>query len=197
MRSTRSCVQVLLPATPQVAPVSLDTGRPRILSRLSLPLTTLGAQEWNGDSFERRLLRSIGLRYQLGHASMFCANPTPCHAAMLVLHTDGIHSVAINYCNCSHAQAPHIQLLRRQLYPASQIAVQTCATFSLLQQLHKLALATKSSMYDFYRSLEQLTDGSGVSSSKLRYRALFCMVLQWRHLKMLKWGGRGHDHTGA
>ena len=128
---------------------------------------------------------------------MYCANPTPCHAAMLVLHTNGIHSVAIDYCNCSHAQPPHIQLLRRQLYSASQIAVQTCATFSLLRQLHKLVLAMKASTYDFYRSLEQLTDNAGVGSIKSRYRALFRMVLQWRHLKMLKWGGRGHDHTGA
>ena len=128
---------------------------------------------------------------------MFCANPTPCHADMLVLHTNGIHSVAVDYCNCSFAQPPHIQLLRRQLYPASQIAVKTCATFSLLQQLHKLALATKASTYDFYRSLEQLTVNTGIDCPKSRYRALLRMVLQWRHLKMLKWGGRGHDETGA
>jgi len=167
------------------------------LYHLSLPLTTLGVQEWNSDSFERKSLKSIGLRYQLGHASMYCANPTPCHAGMLVLHTNGIQSIAIDYCNCSRAQPPHIQLLRRQLYPASQIAVKTCATFSLLRHLHKLALATKASTYDFYRSLEQLTDNTGIGSPKSRYRALFRMVLQWRHLKMLKWGGRGHDPTGA
>ena len=128
---------------------------------------------------------------------MYCANATPCHADMVVLHTNGIHRVAIDYCNCSHAQPPHIQLLRCQLYPASQLIVKTCATFSLLRQLHKLALATKASTYDFYRSLEQLTDNTGLDCPKSRYRALFRMILQWRHLKMLKWGGRGHDETGA
>jgi len=163
----------------------------------NLILIVVGFQEWDQSLFIRRSLKSLGLRYQLRHASMYCANATPCHADMLVLHTNGIHSVAIDYCNCSHAQPPHIQLLRRQLYPASQLLVKTCATFSLLRQLHKLALATKASTYDFYRALEQLTDNTGLDCPKSRYRALFRMILQWRHLKMLKWGGRGHDETGA
>jgi len=128
---------------------------------------------------------------------MYCSNPVPCHADMLVLHTNGFHSVAIQFCNCSAAVPQHIQLLRRQLYPASQIIVKTCATFALLRQLHKLALATKASTYDFYRALERLTTNTGIGCPKSRYRALFRMILQWRHLKMLKWGGRGHDKTGA
>jgi len=129
---------------------------------------------------------------------MYCATPIPCHVDMLVLHTNGIHSVTIQYCGCSTRATPqHIQLLRRQLYPASQITVKTCATFSLLRHLHKMALATKASTYDFYRALEHLTVNTGVDCPKTRYRALFRMILQWRHLKMLKWGGRAHDESGA
>lgn len=142
-------------------------------------------------------MNTLGLKLQLNHASGRCKNPTPCHAGMLVLHTNGIHSVNIQYCDCERSIPHHLQLLRRRLYPATQMSVKTCATFSLLQHLHKLALTTKASTYDFYRCLEKLTSNTGVNVPKSRYRALFRMVLQWRHLQMLKWAGRGHDEGGV
>ena len=40
-------------------------------------------------------------------------------------------------------------------------------------------------------------NNTGISVPKLQYKALFQMSIQWRHLKLLKWGGRGHDPTGA
>ncbi|KAF9542834.1 hypothetical protein CPC08DRAFT_738695 [Agrocybe pediades] len=104
----------------------------------------------------------------------------------------------------------HLQLLRRRLYPASQITVKCCATFELLGNLHKLALTTKASTYDFYHALEKMTSNVSVRPprslrkdksvawiSTSRYRALFHMIMQWRHLKMLKWSGRGHDPIGV
>ncbi|KAH9478965.1 hypothetical protein JR316_0009428 [Psilocybe cubensis] len=103
----------------------------------------------------------------------------------------------IEYCNCSRAIPHHLQLLRRGLYPASQITIKTCASFELLTLLHKLALTTKASTYDFYRCLEKMTTNTGMNTPPSRYRALFQMVLQWRHLQMLKWAGRGHDPSGA
>ncbi|KAH9476591.1 hypothetical protein JR316_0010503 [Psilocybe cubensis] len=103
----------------------------------------------------------------------------------------------IEYCNCTRAIPQHLQLLRRGLYPASQITIKTCATFELLSLLHKLALTTKASTYDFYRCLEKMTSNTGMNTPPSRYRALFRMVLQWRHLQMLKWAGRGHDPSGA
>jgi len=73
--------------------------------------------------------------------------------------------------------------------------VKTCATFRLLELLHILAVVSKGSTYDFYRTLEKVTNNTGINVSKSRYRALTRMCLQWRHLKMLKRGGRGHiDH---
>jgi len=147
--------------------------------------------------FVKVTLKSLGLKVQLNHGSMFCANPVPCHANMLVLHTNGIHEVAIQYCGC-HRQIPHhLQLLRRQFYPASQVVMKTCATFELLRTLHLLALTTKASTYDFYRALEKLTTNTGISIPKSRYRALMRMVLQWRHLKMLKWAGRSTVDDGV
>lgn len=141
-------------------------------------------------------LKSMGLKVQLNHASLFCPNPIPCHKSMIVLHSNGIHDIDIQYCGCDRAVPRHLQLLRRGFYPASQILVKACASFELLDLLHKLALTTKASTYDFYRALEKLTDNTALATPKSRYRALFRMNLQWRHLKMLKWGGRAHDPTG-
>lgn len=115
---------------------------------------------------------------------------------MTVIHTNGIHEVAFRYCCCSRAVSQNLQLLRRQIYPASQVNIRTCATFELLNFLHKIAHTTKSSTFDLYRALEKLTDNTGVCVPKSKYRALSRMFLQWRHLKLLKWAGRAHDSTG-
>ncbi|KAL0565064.1 hypothetical protein V5O48_016968, partial [Marasmius crinis-equi] len=59
-----------------------------------------------------------------------------------------------------------------------------------------LSLCTKAGTYNFYRTLEKLTNHTGVAVPPLRYWALQQMLVQWRHLKMLKWGGRGHLEDG-
>ncbi|PPQ77497.1 hypothetical protein CVT26_006143 [Gymnopilus dilepis] len=154
-------------------------------------------EKWTGSSFKGVSLKSLGLKLQLNHTGMICPDPVPCHANMLVLHTNGIHEVAIQYCGCSRAITQHLQLLRRRLYPSSQINVKNCATFELLRLLHHFSLATKASTYDFYRALEKSTTGIGIDVPKSRYRALLRTVLQWRHLKLLKRGGRGNDPSGV
>jgi hypothetical protein len=60
-----------------------------------------------------------------------------------------------------------------------------------------MALSTKSSTYDFYRALEKETNNTGMDVPKSRYRALLWMNMQWRHLKSLKRGGRGHAESGV
>ena len=63
--------------------------------------------------------------------------------------------------------------------------------------LHKFALTTKASTYDFYRALEKLTKNDGINVPTSRYRSLFRMIMQWRHLRLLKWAGRAHDPAGV
>ena len=108
----------------------------------------------------------MGLKIQLNHASLFCENPIASHSSFIIQHTNGIHAVSIMYCGCARAIPHHLQLLRRGFYPSSQLIVKTCATFELLELLHKLALTTKASTYDFYRALEKLTDNTGLSVPK-------------------------------
>ncbi|KAF9548613.1 hypothetical protein CPC08DRAFT_648406, partial [Agrocybe pediades] len=167
-------------------------------------------QEWTGSMFARTTLKNLGLKLQLNHSGPHCDNPIPCHASLLILHTNGIHEVSLQYCGCTRAVPQHLQLLRRRLYPSTQIAVKTCATFDLLALLTTLSLTTKASTYDFYRTLERMTSNTGSHLPKTlrhpgigprlpnsRYRALSRMLVQWQHLKMLKWGGRGHAVTGV
>jgi len=116
---------------------------------------------------------------------------------MAVLHTNGTHEVAFQYCGCSRAVPQHIQLLRHRFYPASQLVVRTCASFELLKLLHKFALMTKASTYDFYQALKKLTRNDSIETPKSKYRSLFRMVIQWRHLQLLKWAGRAHDPAGV
>ncbi|PPR02922.1 hypothetical protein CVT26_009777 [Gymnopilus dilepis] len=153
-------------------------------------------QRWTGSTFVKCSLKSLGLRIQLNHLGLKCANPEPCHSKFTVLHTNGIHEVAFDYCNC-RPLSKFRQLLRRGLYPSSQENPRSCATFTLLEQLHMVNLTTKCSTYDFYRALEKLTNNRGIDIPKSKYRLLLRILLQWRHLKMLKRAGRGHDESGA
>ncbi|KAF9521458.1 hypothetical protein CPB83DRAFT_778711, partial [Crepidotus variabilis] len=136
-------------------------------------------EHWFDSRFSRVSLQSLGLRLQLNHSGPFCERPVPCHSSMVVIHVNGLH-----------------HLLRRRFYPASQLIPKTCATFQLLDHLHKFAITTKAATYDFYRGLEMLTDNTGQTNVKSRYRALSRMNMQWRHLKLLKRGGRGHEPSG-
>ena len=139
----------------------------------------------------------MGLRIQLNHLSNPCTNPEPCHIDFRILHDNGIHDVNLDFCGCERKQPKFTQLLHRQLFPATQVNPRTCATFSLLKSFHLLNLTSKINVYDFYRSLERLTDNTGLQLPKSRYRMLMRMTTQWRHLKLLKRGGRGHDPSGA
>lgn len=160
-------------------------------------VTNEALQRWSGTYFTKTTLKGIGLRIQLNHSSRRCTAPVPAHVGMRILHNNGIHDVALDYCGCDRAVPKHIQLLRRGLYPASQVTPKTCATFQLLKLLHLLALTSKGSTYDFYRMLEKSTNNLGINLPKSRYKALLRLVLQWRHLKMLKRGGRGNHDTGV
>ncbi|PBK59169.1 hypothetical protein ARMSODRAFT_983262 [Armillaria solidipes] len=123
--------------------------------------------------------------------------PIAGHQEFKVLHGNGVHHIALDYCGCERQLPKHIQLLRRGWYPTSQRVPRTAASFQLLEFLHLLSLCAKTSVYDFYRTLEKLTTNTGMGVPKSRYKALMRMLLQWRHLKMLKRAGRGHVDNGV
>ncbi|KAH8103218.1 hypothetical protein DFH11DRAFT_1692670 [Phellopilus nigrolimitatus] len=126
---------------------------------------------WNGDFFEKTSLRALGLRVQLGHD-------------------------AFDMCSCGEASLPFVQLLRAGLFPATIDRPRTAFTFDMLDTFHELTLQGKTNAYDFYKSTLRRTD-NGKPATVYRYNEFAFVVRLWRHLTMLKRGGRGHDPRGV
>ncbi|KAF8885818.1 hypothetical protein BD779DRAFT_1673532 [Infundibulicybe gibba] len=114
----------------------------------------------------------------------------------IVIASNGIHHVNINFCGCFGAAEPRDQLLEVGWWPASPIEPQTAATMELLRLFHVVNLQARSPPTDFYRSLEQLTDGNGLLKLPDRLAQWMLMVREWRHIKMAKRAGCGQDPAG-
>ncbi|KAG2108875.1 hypothetical protein DEU56DRAFT_874521 [Suillus clintonianus] len=169
-----------------------------VTNHLCLP--THRIDEWTGVCFQRTSLKKLGLRIQLGHPiGQRCILP---HKAFnddfVIMDTDGIHQVGLDFCGCETAQTHTKQLLRNRWFPSTSTDPRTAATFRVLRQYHILSFESKASAYEFYHTLVRLTDNTGLSNRKAdRYEAFMRMVREWRHLKMVKRFGRGHDPAGV
>lgn len=125
-------------------------------------------QKWNGTHFERTALADIGLRVQLGHEGMSCLCPQRGHKSFVVIHTNGIHRVNVDFCGC-HQQVSHCQqLLRCEWYPATLYHPQSACTKRVLEFFLTLTWSSKVSGYEFYTSLERLTDNTHLKIPKVR-----------------------------
>ncbi|KAG1733186.1 uncharacterized protein EDB91DRAFT_1330100 [Suillus paluster] len=155
-------------------------------------------QRWNGQYFEQTSLKTLGLCIQLGHTTgQKCLNPQ--HAFnnnFVVVDTRGIHEVALDFCNCATAKSHVQQLLRISWFPSTTSDPKTAATFSVLEQSHLLSFESKISTYEFYHALRRMSDNTGLLPVKDRYESFLRMIREWRHLKMLKRSGRGHEASG-
>ncbi|KAG6819306.1 hypothetical protein H0H93_013169 [Arthromyces matolae] len=152
---------------------------------------------WNGRFFTSSSLKAIGLCLQLGHPPEdTCPNPVSVDD-FVILHVNGVHSVLVQFCDCSTSLERPIQLLRSRLFPASTIYPQTAATFELLKLFQLLSFMSKISAVEFYQTLVRLTDNTGLVDIPDRYRVFLRMVREWRHVKLLKRAARGHDPGGA
>ncbi|TFY79269.1 hypothetical protein EWM64_g4743 [Hericium alpestre] len=152
---------------------------------------------WSDGRFQQVRLSDLGLRVQVGHPS---SQPCPAreagHKDFVVLHTNGIHLVNVDFCRCPDSTPSRTQLLRASWWPATPRAPQTCATMACLRQFHSLNLQGKMSAYDYYKSLELLTNGAGLLKLPDRLPMLMLMMRQWRFIKLLKRAGRGLDPSG-
>ncbi|KAJ7231211.1 hypothetical protein C8J57DRAFT_1092013, partial [Mycena rebaudengoi] len=73
-------------------------------------------EKWNGTFFDWITLQSLGLRIQLGHRQgERCPEVRAGHTDFVVLHTNGIHELTVNFCDCENvaeAGPPEMRLLR-------------------------------------------------------------------------------------
>lgn len=143
--------------------------RLKVVARRGTSLTCI--QKWNGRCFEDVSLALLGLRLQLGHAEgETCAAPQAGNVDFSVVHVNGLHAVAVDFCNCKPAASaiPHReQLLQRGLLPATIRDPQTCCTFEVLNQFQLVTLQGKLTGYDYYTSLERMTDNPGTRGLKV------------------------------
>ena len=108
-------------------------------------------------------LKELGLRYQLGHVGgQACASPEQGHTDFVVIASNGIHMINVDFCGCPGRPDPFIQLLEMRWWPSTPIAPQTAATMDVLRSFHVLNLEARVPATDFYRSLERQTDGQGL-----------------------------------
>ncbi|KAK7045327.1 hypothetical protein VNI00_007576 [Paramarasmius palmivorus] len=154
-------------------------------------------QEWSGDFFKPVTLSSLGIIVQLGHAvGEHCPHYVSGQGDFVVLGVNGIHPLNLFFCGCENAPEQYEQLLEIGWWPSSYKEPRSAATFELLRHFHILNLQGQVPPTDYYRSLEQLTDGSGLTYIPDRLQQFMLMVRQWRHLKAMKRCGRGHDPSG-
>ncbi|KAG1886404.1 uncharacterized protein F5891DRAFT_1132498 [Suillus fuscotomentosus] len=141
------------------------------------------AHKWNGQHFERISLKTLGLHIQLGHITgQKCLNPRRAfNDDFIVVDTHGIHE----------------QLLRISWFPSTTSDPKTAATFHVLEHYHLLSFESKVSAFEFYNALSRMSDNTGLLPIKDRYESFTRMIREWRHLKMLKRSGRGHDPSGV
>ena len=90
----------------------------------------------------------------------------------MVIHTNGIHNVAVDFCECDRYQSGassewRNQLLRMVWYPATHTEPQTVCSFRVLEHFHTMTLQGKVTAYDYYSGLEKLTDNMGVVRVKV------------------------------
>ncbi|KAJ7735423.1 hypothetical protein DFH07DRAFT_870763 [Mycena maculata] len=167
----------------------------RVLDRIEASFFLLHV--WNGVSFKCVSLKSLGLRVQLGHSRFKkCGAPISAHQNFVVLNWNGFHEVAVDYCGCSNANKAgnrYQQLLRLSWYPSTHAEPQTVATFRVLELFHIMTLQGKVTTYDFYSGLEKMTDNTGMGKIPDHYKSFMRMMREWRHLILLKRGGRGNN----
>ncbi|KAI0684667.1 hypothetical protein C8T65DRAFT_712959 [Cerioporus squamosus] len=166
-----------------------------VADHVSNPLHRIKPSGW----FQRSSLKSLGLRVQLGHEpGNKCWNPKRAFGDdFVVLDVSGIHEVGVDFCGCQRALPHFMQLLRARWYPATYTDPRTASTFRLLEDFHLMSTQSKVSGWEYYTTLSRRTDNTGVQPSKDRYPSFMLMARQWRHLKMMKRGGRGHDPAGV
>ncbi|KAJ7838429.1 hypothetical protein B0H13DRAFT_2367453 [Mycena leptocephala] len=159
-------------------------------------------KEWTGDFWEPRTLESLGLTYQLGHQGLSCPAPVPLKRTMVVLDTNGVHTLRFQYCACLASQQSNNlqQILRNGWYPATVTDPSTCATFNVLDLFRLLNVVGNMNVHDFVGSLERRTDAlcaSGKNWMPDRYKAFSRMTRQWAFLQRARRAGRAHDPAGV
>jgi hypothetical protein len=109
-----------------------------------------------------------------------------------VVHTNGIHHMAMVTCQCRGDHQIPLDLVATNLLPASFIRVRTLFSAQVLDYFRLCNLELKASAYQFYQLIRQLTMPMSPADVVNLYHEFRRMSRLWRWMKKLKWAGYGH-----
>ncbi|PPQ94148.1 hypothetical protein CVT25_008016 [Psilocybe cyanescens] len=109
-----------------------------------------------------------------------------------ILHTNGIHHMAMVTCYCRGEHSVLMDLVACQLLPASFTKIRTLFSVQLMDHFRLCNLELKASAYQFYQLIRRMTTPIGWTKIVSVYHEFRCMSQLWRWLKKLRWAGYGH-----
>ncbi|KAF7797238.1 hypothetical protein EIP86_008430 [Pleurotus ostreatoroseus] len=151
---------------------------------------------WQGGFFVKKTLFELGLVVSLGHRGRtVCLKSVS--RTLVIIHTNGIHKVNASFCDCQTSLEHRVQLMRQQWWPATSTDPRTCATFDVLRLFQHMNLQGHINAYDFYRSLENMTDAWHLEKLPDRLSSFMLIIRQYRNVKSLKRAGRMFEQGGV
>ena len=120
--------------------------------------------------FTTTSLKKLGLWIQLSHRfGEKCLNPEHCtNDDLIIIDTHGIHEVSIDFCGCGKSDQCHtVQLLCAKPFPATIKQPKTAAMTRVLELFELLGYESKALAFEFYHTLSQFTDNTGISPPKV------------------------------
>lgn len=109
-------------------------------------------------------LVKLGLVVQLGHTpGASCPAMRRGKHKFTLIDVNGIHNVAVQFCECDSRLKHWQQLMRVCWWPATVRDPSTCATFGVLRLFQNVNCLGKVSSFHFLRSLELLTNNDGLN----------------------------------
>ncbi|EAU82874.2 hypothetical protein CC1G_05496 [Coprinopsis cinerea okayama7 len=104
---------------------------------------------------------------------------------MVLVHTNGIHQLAVYQCLCPGAPSIDEQCVLGGLYPSTFKSVATVFTLELLQDFTLASLECQTSASDYFSKLRRLTNPEFPDSVPDRYRELLRASRQFGYLQEL------------
>jgi hypothetical protein len=110
-----------------------------------------------------------------------------------VVHTTGIHHLAMVTCQCQGEHQIPLDLVNSNLLPTSFTNIRTLFTVQVLDYFRLCNLELKASAYQFYQLIRRVTLPMRPDEVVNLYHELRRMSRLWRWMKRLKWAGYGHN----
>src|SRR6201999_1462923 len=110
-----------------------------------------------------------------------------------IVHTNGIHNLALVTCNCQRSQTVPLDLVACRFMPASFTNIRTLFSAEVLDYSHLCNLELKSSAYQFSQLLRRLTLPGAPADVANLYNEFRRMSRLWRWIKRLQSAGYTHQ----